>query len=165
MSGWPRCCLRAPDVLLLDEPTSHLDAASLEWLEGYLAAYPGAALIVSHDRQFLNRAVNHIFEIDEHTHGLKRYAGDYDAYLAAKAGERERWEESFARQQEEIKELRKRIRESARQVAHGRQPRDNDKMAYKGRASGWPTPSRATCAPPRSSCAASRPIQSRSRRS
>src|SRR5690349_6303913 len=47
--------LRAPDVLLLDEPTSHLDAASLAWLEDYLAAYAGAALIVSHDRQFLNQ--------------------------------------------------------------------------------------------------------------
>ena len=57
--------LRAPDALLLDEPTSHLDAASLAWLEDYLASYAGAALIVSHDRQFLNRAVNVIFEIDE----------------------------------------------------------------------------------------------------
>jgi macrolide transport system ATP-binding/permease protein len=131
--GLAALLLRAPDVLLLDEPTSHLDAASLEWLEDYLGAYPGAALIVSHDRQFLNRAVNRIFEIDEHTHGLKRYEGDYDAYLAAKAGERERWEESFARQQEEIKDLRKRIRESARQVAHHRPPRDNDKSAYKGK--------------------------------
>jgi macrolide transport system ATP-binding/permease protein len=131
--GLAALLLRAPDVLLLDEPTSHLDAASLEWLEDYLATYPGAALIASHDRQFLNRAVNRIFEIDEHTHQLKRYEGDYDAYLAAKAAERERWEEAFARQQEEIKELRKRIREAARQVAHNRQPRDNDKLAYKGK--------------------------------
>ena len=125
--------LRAPDVLLLDEPTSHLDAASLAWLEDYLAAYAGAALIVSHDRQFLNRSVNRIFELDEYTHALKRYEGDYDAYQRAKAAEREAWEESFARQQEEIKDLRKRIRESARQVAHNRKPKDNDKMAYKGK--------------------------------
>jgi macrolide transport system ATP-binding/permease protein len=125
--------LRAPDVLLLDEPTSHLDAASLGWLEDYLAAYVGAALIVSHDRQFLNRSVNRIFELDEYTHTLKRYEGDYDAYQRAKAAERETWEESFARQQEEIKDLRKRIRESARQVAHNRKPKDNDKLAYKGK--------------------------------
>jgi macrolide transport system ATP-binding/permease protein len=125
--------LRAPDVLLLDEPTSHLDAASLAWLEDYLAAYAGVALIVSHDRQFLNRSVNRIFELDEYTHALKRYEGDYDAYQRAKAAERESWEESFARQQEEIKDLRKRIRESARQVAHNRKPKDNDKMAYKGK--------------------------------
>ena len=125
--------LRAPDVLLLDEPTSHLDAASLTWLEDYLAAYAGAALIVSHDRQFLNRSVNQIFELNEYTHTLKRYEGDYDAYQQAKAAEREAWEESFARQQEEIKDLRKRIRESARQVAHNRRPKDNDKLAYKGK--------------------------------
>ncbi|HKT36725.1 MAG TPA: ABC-F family ATP-binding cassette domain-containing protein, partial [Ktedonobacterales bacterium] len=125
--------LRAPDVLLLDEPTSHLDAASLTWLEDYLAAYAGAALIVSHDRQFLNRSVNRIFELDEYTHALKRYEGDYDAYQRAKAAERVAWEESFARQQEEIKDLRKRIRESARQVAHNRKPKDNDKLAYKGK--------------------------------
>jgi macrolide transport system ATP-binding/permease protein len=125
--------LRAPDVLLLDEPTSHLDAASLAWLEDYLAAYAGAALIVSHDRQFLNRSVNRIFELDEYTHALKSYEGDYDAYQRVKASEREAWEESFARQQEEIKHLRKRIRESARQVAHNRKPKDNDKLAYKGK--------------------------------
>ncbi|HEY7339379.1 MAG TPA: ABC-F family ATP-binding cassette domain-containing protein [Ktedonobacterales bacterium] len=125
--------LRAPDVLLLDEPTSHLDAASLAWLEDYLAAYTGAALMVSHDRQFLNRSVNRIFELDEYTHTLKRYEGDYDAYQRAKAAEREAWAETFARQQEEIKDLRKRIRESARQVAHNRKPKDNDKMAYKGK--------------------------------
>jgi macrolide transport system ATP-binding/permease protein len=125
--------LRAPDVLLLDEPTSHLDAASLTWLEDYLASYVGAALIVSHDRQFLNRSVNRICELDEYTHTLKRYEGDYDAYQQAKAAERIAWEESFARQQDEIKDLRKRIRETARQVAHNRKPKDNDKLIYNGK--------------------------------
>jgi macrolide transport system ATP-binding/permease protein len=125
--------LRAPDALLLDEPTSHLDAASLAWLEEYLANYAGAALIVSHDRQFLNRSVNAIVEIDEYTHALKRYGGDYDAYQRAKVAERAAWEESFARQQDEIKELRKRIREAARQVAHNRKPKDNDKLVYNGK--------------------------------
>ncbi|HEU5347428.1 MAG TPA: ABC-F family ATP-binding cassette domain-containing protein [Ktedonobacterales bacterium] len=125
--------LRAPGLLLLDEPTSHLDAASLSWLEAYLANYPGAALIVSHDRQFLNRGVNRILELDEYSHTLRRYGGNYDAYQQAKAAERIAWEESFARQREEIKELRKRIRESAHQVAHNRKPKDNDKLGYKGK--------------------------------
>lgn len=125
--------LRAPDVLLLDEPTSHLDATSLAWLEDYLATYAGAALIISHDRQFLNRSVNRIFELDEYTHTLRRYEGDYDAYQRAKVAERAAWEESFARQQDEIKDLRKRIRESARQVAHNRKPKDNDKLVYNGK--------------------------------
>lgn len=121
--------LRSPDILLLDEPTNHLDFASMEWLETYLASYNGGALIVSHDRQFLNKAVTAIFEIDEHSHHLKTYSGNYDAYVAAKAAERRKWEEDYERQQEEIKELRKRLR-AARQLGHNnRAPRDNDKFA------------------------------------
>ncbi len=122
--------LRSPDLLLLDEPTNHLDVATLEWLEGYLARYSGAVLMVSHDRQFLNRTVNRIFEVDDTTHQLRRYEGDYDAYAAAKAAQRAKWEEEYERQQEEIKELQKRMKVSGRQVAHNRQPTDNDKTAY-----------------------------------
>ena len=128
--GLAALLLRSPDLLLLDEPTNHLDVASLEWLETYIARYKGAALLVSHDRQFLNRAVNSIFEIDEHTHHLKKYEGNYDAYVQAKEAERLKWEEDYERQQQEIKELRKRMRETARNVAHNRPPRDGDKMAY-----------------------------------
>jgi macrolide transport system ATP-binding/permease protein len=128
--GLATLLLRSPDLLLLDEPTNHLDFASLEWLESYLSSYKGAILLVSHDRQFLNRAVNQIFEIDEHSHHLKKYEGNYDAYVLAKAAERAKWEEDYERQQEEIKELRKRIRETARNVAHNRPPSDGDKMAY-----------------------------------
>jgi macrolide transport system ATP-binding/permease protein len=122
--------LQAPDVLLLDEPTNHLDFAAAGWLEDYLAAYRGAIVAVSHDRQFLNRTVQVICEIDEHQHNLRRYVGDYDAYAAAKRAERAQWEADFARQQEEMKALRKRIRESARQVAHHRAPKDGDKYIY-----------------------------------
>ena len=128
--GLAALLLRSPDLLLLDEPTNHLDVASLEWLESYLARYRGAVMLVSHDRQFLNRAVNAIFEIDEHGHHLKRYEGNYDAYVQAKTAERAKWEEDYERQQLEIKELRKRIRETARNVAHNRLPKDPDKMAY-----------------------------------
>ncbi|HJT58695.1 MAG TPA: ABC-F family ATP-binding cassette domain-containing protein [Ktedonobacteraceae bacterium] len=128
--GLATLLLRSPDLLLLDEPTNHLDIASLEWLESYLAYYKGGMLLVSHDRQFLNRAVNAIFEIDEHSHHLKKYEGNYDAYVQAKAAERAKWEEDYERQQEEIKDLRKRIRETARNVAHNRPPKDGDKMAY-----------------------------------
>lgn len=128
--GLATLLLRSPDLLLLDEPTNHLDFASLEWLEAYLSGYKGAIMLVSHDRQFLNRAVNQIFEIDEHTHHLKKYEGNYDAYVLAKAAERAKWEEDYERQQEEIKELRKRIRETARNVAHNRFPSDGDKLAY-----------------------------------
>jgi macrolide transport system ATP-binding/permease protein len=128
--GLATLLMRSPDLLLLDEPTNHLDFASLEWLEFYLSNYKGAILLVSHDRQFLNRTVNQIFEIDEHSHHLKKYDGNYDAYVLAKAAERAKWEEDYERQQEEIKELRKRMRETARNVAHNRPATDNDKTAY-----------------------------------
>ncbi|HEX7736525.1 MAG TPA: ABC-F family ATP-binding cassette domain-containing protein [Ktedonobacteraceae bacterium] len=122
--------LRSPDLLLLDEPTNHLDFASMEWLEGYLAEYRGGILIVSHDRQFLNRTVNRVFEIDEHTRQLKEYIGNYDAYVEARARERLRWEEEYERQQEELRDLRKRVKEAA---SHARRnyhaPRDNDKFS------------------------------------
>lgn len=128
--GLATLLLKSPDLLLLDEPTNHLDFASMEWLESYLAHSASAMLMVSHDRQFLNRTVNQIFEIDEHNHHLKKYEGNYDAYVLAKAAERARWEVDYERQQEEIKELRKRIKETARQVGHSyRPPRDNDKYA------------------------------------
>ena len=110
--GLAALLLRTPDLLLLDEPTNHLDFASLAWLEGYLAEYRGGILMVSHDRQFLNRTVNRIFELDEHTHQLKEYTGNYDAYVATKAAERLKWEEEYARQQEEIQDLRKRAKDA-----------------------------------------------------
>jgi macrolide transport system ATP-binding/permease protein len=132
--GLATLLLRSPDLLLLDEPTNHLDVAALEWLEGYLAALDGALLVVSHDRKFLNRVVNRIFEIDELSHHLKKYEGDYDAYAAAKVAERARWEEDYERQQEEIKALRLRMRETGRQVAHNRPPKDGNKLAYTAKA-------------------------------
>src|SRR5579875_1185763 len=128
--GLAALLLRSPGLLLLDEPTNHLDFASMDWLESYLSSYRGAALIVSHDRQFLNRVVTTILELDEHSHRLKRYEGNYDSYMQLKAAEHAKWEKDYERQQEEIKRLRKRIKESARQVGHSyRAPRDNDKFA------------------------------------
>lgn len=120
--------LQSPDVLLLDEPTNHLDHASLEWLENYLRSYRGAVLVVSHDRHFLNRAVNAIVEIDEHTRGCKRYNGDYDTYQLAKQRERRKWEQDFSRQQEEIKVLRLEVKETARRNDNYRTPSDGDKL-------------------------------------
>jgi len=128
--GLAALLLQSPDILLLDEPTNHLDVASMEWLEEYIAQYAGAVLMVSHDRRFLNKAVNQIFEITEHDHQLKQYSGNYDAYVAAREIERRHWLEQYERQQEEIKELKKRIKVSGRQVGHTyRATRDNDKSA------------------------------------
>jgi macrolide transport system ATP-binding/permease protein len=130
--GLAALLLRAPDVLLLDEPTSHLDSAALNWLEGYLSAYPGAALIVSHDRQLLNSAVTRILEVDDRERTLTSYAGAYDAYIQARAAARLRWEEEYARQQEEIAMLRVRAREATQSTAHPRPVTQTryGKMAY-----------------------------------
>jgi len=79
--------LSDPELLILDEPTNHLDIAAVEWLEGYLSQWSGAALIVSHDRYFLDRVVDHIWEMS--TTGLENYRGNYSAYVDQR---QERWE-------------------------------------------------------------------------
>ncbi|MCZ6714243.1 MAG: ABC-F family ATP-binding cassette domain-containing protein, partial [Deltaproteobacteria bacterium] len=84
--------LARPEVLLLDEPTNHLDLPSIRWFEGVLASYPGAVLVVSHDRTFLDRHATGIAEIEAGR--LLFYRGNYSAYLLQKA---ERLEESAAR--------------------------------------------------------------------
>jgi ATP-binding cassette ChvD family protein len=77
-----RLLLDQPDLLLLDEPTNHLDAESVNWLEGHLRAYPGAILIVTHDRYFLDNVTGWILELD-HGRGIP-YEGNYTAWLAQK---------------------------------------------------------------------------------
>ncbi|HEY1011849.1 MAG TPA: ABC-F family ATP-binding cassette domain-containing protein, partial [Herpetosiphonaceae bacterium] len=129
--GLAALLLSAPDLLLLDEPTNHLDGPALGWLERHIREHRGALLAVSHDRAFLNATATAILELDEHSHRLKRYAGDYDAYLAQKRQERLDWAESYERQQAEIKQLRQRMKDAATQVGHNRPPSDGDKLGYK----------------------------------
>jgi len=81
-----RLLLSKPDLLVLDEPTNHLDIQAVEWLEGYLSKWEGAALIVSHDRYFLDQVVDHIWEMN--LQGLETYRGNYSAYLHQR---QERW--------------------------------------------------------------------------
>ena len=74
-----RLLLERPELLILDEPTNHLDIASLEWLEGTLAEWPGAFVVVSHDRYFLNKVVNRIWEMSPSR--IEEYRGNYTDYL------------------------------------------------------------------------------------
>lgn len=103
--GLARLLLQQPEILLLDEPTNHLDIEALEWLEEWLSSYRGAVLIVSHDRTFLDRTVNWIFELNELTHGCAAYPGNYSDYLEAKQREIERQWEAYSAQQERIAQL------------------------------------------------------------
>ena len=98
--------LSNPQLLLLDEPTNHLDIAMLEWLEDWLQGFQGAALVVSHDRAFLDRLATSILEIDNKTHTARMYSGNYSDYLDAKAAEREKQWQQYSDQNEEIARLR-----------------------------------------------------------
>ncbi len=100
--GLARLLLDRPHLLLLDEPTNHLDIGALEWLEGFLAEYDGAILIVTHDRTFLDRTVRTILELDPISHELNEYPGDYTAYVAAKEREYEQLMAGYKEQQERI---------------------------------------------------------------
>ena len=93
--------LTKPDILLLDEPTNHLDLNSIAWLETYLLNYPGAVLIVSHDRYFLDRVVTKILEIE--LGNLTAYTGNYSAYAEKKRQLREAKLKEYLNQQQEIK--------------------------------------------------------------
>jgi ATP-binding cassette, subfamily F, member 3 len=82
-----RLLLSDPELLILDEPTNHLDITAVEWLESYLSQWDGATLIVSHDRYFLDRVVDHVWEMS--LTGLETYRGNYSAYVEQR---QQRWE-------------------------------------------------------------------------
>ncbi|MDT2822768.1 ABC-F family ATP-binding cassette domain-containing protein [Enterococcus devriesei] len=98
-----RMLLVRPDILILDEPTNHLDIETLAWLEDYLQGYSGALLIVSHDRYFLDRVVNEIYEISRHK--IRHYTGNYSRYLDLKAAQLASDWKAYEKQQTEIDKL------------------------------------------------------------
>ena len=95
--------LAKPDLLLLDEPTNHLDLNTIEWLENYLAKYKKALVIVSHDRTFIDRSVNVVYELEYGS--IKRYAGNYSSFVEQKKNDLIRQEAAYKRQQKDIKRL------------------------------------------------------------
>jgi ATP-binding cassette, subfamily F, member 3 len=97
--------LREPTLLLLDEPTNHLDMEALEWLEGFVQNYPHAALIVSHDRAFLDRTVTRVLYLDPETRTVKSYSGGYSDFATARIHERDLQAEAYQRQQEYIAQV------------------------------------------------------------
>ena len=100
--------LEKPDLLLLDEPTNHLDIGTLKWLEQYLSSYKGTIMIVSHDRYFLDRTVNRIFEVENHK--VYCYDGNYTAFAAKKSQRRESELRAYNNQQREIARQEEMIR-------------------------------------------------------
>lgn len=96
-----RLLLLKPDIILLDEPTNHLDMTSIAWLETFLTNYPGAVIIVSHDRYFLDKIVTHVIEIENHT--IRSYTGNYSAFAEKKEKIRDAELKHYYNQQREIK--------------------------------------------------------------
>ncbi|HUS17767.1 MAG TPA: ABC-F family ATP-binding cassette domain-containing protein [Chloroflexia bacterium] len=108
--GLARLLLTRPDLLLLDEPTNHLDIAALRWLQDFVAAYPGAVLIVSHDRAFLDALGTKVLALDPTTHTLEEHTGDYTHYADTMALRREKQLDAYRRQQERIEQIEGDIR-------------------------------------------------------
>lgn len=130
--------LSSPDALLLDEPTNHLDDDAAAFLEERLRAWRGPVVFASHDREFLDRVATGLLDLDPARAGVDALAraasvgtvfgGSFTEYLEVRAEERARWVRQHADEQAELRRLRLVVAESARSVAHGRAPRDNDKF-------------------------------------
>jgi len=98
-----RLLVQEPDLLLLDEPTNHLDLEALIWFQEYLTTYPGAIVVISHDREFLNHIVSGIVEI--RSSKLNRYRGNYDGFLVQRAAAEEQLLAAYKNQQRDIARL------------------------------------------------------------
>ena len=110
--------LQKPDILLLDEPTNHLDIGTIEWLESYLKEYRGAIVLVSHDRRFVDKIADTVYEIE---YGItKRYVGNYSKFVSQKEADYEKQLKDYKAQQAEIARLRaliERFRDTPTKVA------------------------------------------------
>ncbi len=129
--------LQDPQILLLDEPTNHLDIAMLEWLEDWLAGFAGGALIVSHDRTFLDRAVTRILAMDPLLQEVREYPGSYTDYKEQVDLEREKQWTAYRDQQQEIRRVKQDIARVKAQAEHTERQASSvriggDKMKLKG---------------------------------
>ncbi|MBW1789976.1 MAG: ABC-F family ATP-binding cassette domain-containing protein [Deltaproteobacteria bacterium] len=120
---------RQPDLLLLDEPTNHLDIPSVRWVEQYLHRFKGALILVSHDRDFLNRQVRRIISFEPE--GMKFYNGNYDAYLKARAEEEKALEARARNQEQKIKDAQKFIERFRAKATKARQAQSKIKLVRK----------------------------------
>jgi ATPase subunit of ABC transporter with duplicated ATPase domains len=124
-----RILIMRPDVMLLDEPSNHLDLESLIWLENFLKAYDGALLMTSHDREFMNRIVTKVVEIDGGA--LTTYAGDYDFYEQQRALNEKQQQAQFERQQAMLAKEIKFIERFKARASHAAQVQSRVKKLEK----------------------------------
>ena len=114
-----RALMRRSDVLLLDEPTNHLDLDAVLWLEDWLRGYPGALLLISHDREFLDRVVNVIAHIEHEK--LTVYTGNYSAFEVRRAAQLAGQQAAYAQQQREVAHIRSYVDRFRAQATKARQ--------------------------------------------
>ncbi|WP_033221863.1 ABC-F family ATP-binding cassette domain-containing protein [Kitasatospora phosalacinea] len=126
--------VRRPSAVLLDEPTNHLDDAAAAFLEAQLPSLPGAVVLASHDRAFLEAVCTDLVDLDPSADGPVRFGGGYLSYLSAKRAARSRWERQYAEEQQESERLRHSAGVTAHRVAPDRGRTDNEKMGYGHRA-------------------------------
>ena len=124
-----RILLMRPDVMLLDEPSNHLDLESLIWLEQFLKGYDGALLMTSHDREFMNRIINKVIEIDGGT--LTAYSGDYEFYEQQRALNEKQQQAQFERQQAMLAKEIKFIERFKARASHATQVQSRVKKLEK----------------------------------
>ncbi|NLE86974.1 MAG: ABC-F family ATP-binding cassette domain-containing protein [Myxococcales bacterium] len=118
-----------PDVLLLDEPTNHLDILSIRWLERFLQGYAGCALVISHDRRFLDAVSTRTLDVDYET--ITEYAGNYTQFLVEKASTRERKEAEIARAERQIAQKRAFVERFGAKATKARQAQSRLKQIEK----------------------------------
>ncbi len=124
-----RILLMRPDVMLLDEPSNHLDLESLIWLEQFLAGYDGALLMTSHDREFMNRVVGRVIEIDGGT--LTTFSGNYEFYEQQRALNEKHQQAQFERQQAMLAKEIKFIERFKARASHASQVQSRVKKLEK----------------------------------
>lgn len=118
-----------PDLLLLDEPTNHLDLPSVRWLDEFLQDYKGALLLISHDRDFLNRQIRKTLGFEPE--GLRSYSGNYEAYLKAREEEHRTLEARAKNQEQKVKEAKKFIERFQAKATKARQAQSKIKLLKK----------------------------------
>ncbi len=124
-----RVLLARPDVLLMDEPTNHLDIESILWLEKFIKGYPGAVLLTCHDKDFMNRVVGRIIDIDGGE--FVSYTGDYDFFVQQRAVAEANREAAYARQQAMLAKERRFVERFASHVAKAAQVQSRVKKLEK----------------------------------